>query len=1086
MTSSHPSHHPARPRPARRRFRSLLLTALAIVLCGAAGLTALWHSQGGRLQQLLLDELQQRSGVQLRFASAQLTLRSGPGLELRQIELALPALGLRLQSPRLQLHLDGRSLLRGEIHAGRLHLHQPDIYWQPPAAGVTTTAKAAEPVTAAPVPAPTAHPSDQLWQEYQQRLAQLWHHRTPWQHLQIDQGRLRLADSPWVLQFDRLNLASAQTTGWLQLQAKGHIGRTGQNSSAGRWQLNGQLHASADRDPLRLHVQLDGFDSGQLPAMALAGQPLRSQGAVHLDLDLHSPDPTALALQLRVQPDRSQNIPTLQWGERAPLPLQRVQINGLWQAGQHRLQLRQIELHAGPLQLQASGSWQPDSQQLQLQLHSQPLSLASLQPWLAPATTSPWPAWLDGAQLHCHQLELAGCLRQSLTTLLQRSRWSLQLPAFAAVTAANTALELHIEQQGPHWQLHSNPLRYRTTELDLQGPLQLQLHPADTARQWQLQLDLTAAQLDLARIVRKAPGATASASASLRLPADDLCSHLDALLANRAAPPSGDTSTADWQLQDGRLQLDDLDLRFNGHYRQKHHWQLQLQLPSFALERLARRFDLLELMELRGPVALDYRLRRNASGLHGQGQLRLNGCAIAPARILAPLHQIHGTIHLNDWQAHCDPLDLLLGEGSPLRLRARIADLRAPVADIRTVLTQMPASDLIFNSRQAQLHDLIGHLRIHARGIDFVDARVRLAQGTQARVQGTLLFAGPDMDLNIDADYGNIDEVIALWHDRPVNPPESAPQASLAGPGNSTTPPVPEILPEDETLRLHCHVARGIFRGFSFSDANALLHIQPGQLRLEPLQFHADGGHGDARLIVRLSEPHAHLFVDGRVQRLRAGTIYQQLFDEQGLVSGKLTSAFRLQGPLTGQFRQQALGEVSLQIKDGVLRRFRTLSRAFSLLNVAQLFRFQLPDMAREGMPFNQLGATIQLGEGRLHSENLLIESDAMNLAVAGDYQLTQQELDLLLAISPLGTVDSLLSRVPVAGWLLTGSENRLVTVHFAVSGPVREPEVEMLPLDSVSTKLIDILRRTIDLPATLIHEPRRLLFNRPDNATKP
>jgi hypothetical protein len=85
------------------------------------------------------------------------------------------------------------------------------------------------------------------------------------------------------------------------------------------------------------------------------------------------------------------------------------------------------------------------------------------------------------------------------------------------------------------------------------------------------------------------------------------------------------------------------------------------------------------------------------------------------------------------------------------------------------------------------------------------------------------------------------------------------------------------------------------------------------------------------------------------------------------------------------------------------------------------------------------------------------------------------------MAIHPLGTVDKIVTRVPVAGWLLTGDDKALLTAHFSISGQVGDVSVMIMPLDTLSEPTIGLLRRTLGLPFKLIEDPQILWGGDPD-----
>ena len=134
-----------------------------------------------------------------------------------------------------------------------------------------------------------------------------------------------------------------------------------------------------------------------------------------------------------------------------------------------------------------------------------------------------------------------------------------------------------------------------------------------------------------------------------------------------------------------------------------------------------------------------------------------------------------------------------------------------------------------------------------------------------------------------------------------------------------------------------------------------------------------------------------------------------------------------------------------------------------------------------EGMPFNTLSANFQLDNGILKSDDLTIRSEAMNQSYTGQVDLVSKEVDLSMAIHPLGTVDKIVSRVPVAGWLLTGEDKALLTAHFSVSGKLGDVSVMIMPLDTLSEPTIGLLRRTLGLPFKLFEDPQILWGGDPD-----
>ena len=78
----------------------------------------------------------------------------------------------------------------------------------------------------------------------------------------------------------------------------------------------------------------------------------------------------------------------------------------------------------------------------------------------------------------------------------------------------------------------------------------------------------------------------------------------------------------------------------------------------------------------------------------------------------------------------------------------------------------------------------------------------------------------------------------------------------------------------------------------------------------------------------------------------------------------------------------------------------------------------------------------------------------------------------MILGVKPLRTVDQVLTKIPIAGWLLTGSEKALLTAHFSIKGKSSDPEVVPIPITSLSEKVLGIFKRVLGLPGKLVTDP--------------
>jgi uncharacterized protein YhdP len=217
------------------------------------------------------------------------------------------------------------------------------------------------------------------------------------------------------------------------------------------------------------------------------------------------------------------------------------------------------------------------------------------------------------------------------------------------------------------------------------------------------------------------------------------------------------------------------------------------------------------------------------------------------------------------------------------------------------------------------------------------------------------------------------------------------------------------------------------------------------------------------------------LKISGHLEHFDAEEVSRELMHYGHLVTGNLRGDFYLEGRAGKTFLPTSRGEFNVEINDGVLKKFSALAKIFSILNVSQLFSLKLPDMASGGMPFQRAAGTVHLDQGQLNSENIRVDSHAMNLSVVGHMDLEKKKVDAVVGVKPLGTVDKILTHIPIAGWILTGEDKALVTAYFEIKGDIGDPEVKAVPMTSISKKARGIFTRIFGLPEKMITETRDL-----------
>ncbi|MDX9708877.1 MAG: AsmA-like C-terminal domain-containing protein [Trichloromonas sp.] len=586
--------------------------------------------------------------------------------------------------------------------------------------------------------------------------------------------------------------------------------------------------------------------------------------------------------------------------------------------------------------------------------------------------------------------------------------------------------------------------------LTLFGPVPLRLNLAGVPEQ--LQIDLAA---DLTRVGAAYRG---QAEKAMGQPA--------------TLSLQGEITPESLQLKAGQLHMPPLDLHLSGSLARQGQrpFTLELELAPLDLEQCRPRVPLLEKLRAEGLADLRYSLSGRHGKLekhHGVAGVQRAGVHLTP--VIADIREANGEILLYPNRAEARNLNLKLG-GSPLVVDAKVADFRQPAVEIEVRGDSIRADDIIFPNNRAFLRRLNGHLRIDAKGILLDPVRVRLDGGTEATVRGTVTFAVPEVRLDIDAPYGNIDEIIALWQH-----PEDA-------------PPEPPGAEKGKTrLLINATAHRGQLGNLHFQEARGEISLRDGMLTLFPLSFRSGEGRCQGHVAVDSSAGSPPLLkISGHLDNFDASAIYHEMLRRKGLVSGVLQGDFYLEGKSGKTFLESSTGGISFTVMDGVLRKFRILSKVFSIFNVSQILSLNLPDMDTEGMPFSLLRAGVRLDQGVLSTDDLFIDSTSMNLSLVGTLNLRNETLDMVLGVKPLRLVDQVVTNIPLAGWLLAGEEKALITAHFAITGKSDAPQVMVVPVTSVSEKVLGIFKRVFGLPGKVVSDVGELFKSSPNPVPEP
>jgi uncharacterized protein YhdP len=267
-------------------------------------------------------------------------------------------------------------------------------------------------------------------------------------------------------------------------------------------------------------------------------------------------------------------------------------------------------------------------------------------------------------------------------------------------------------------------------------------------------------------------------------------------------------------------------------------------------------------------------------------------------------------------------------------------------------------------------------------------------------------------------------------------------------------------------------IGKGKLRGFSFEDLKVDMKTRDAKLIFGLFQFRGLEGDLWGGGWIGPTEKGIRFEISPRLSNMEAKAFLRALLqkdkeDRVDITGRVFIDRVELQGE--GENFQKVLeslnGKLRLEVENGMIERWRTLSRIFSLLNVSQLFWGRLPDLKTKGLPYRQIMADILFKDGVASTEDFVVESDAIRITLLGKIDFGKNQIDATIGVHPLVTLDVVLSNLPIAGYIITGKDKAFLSYVYEVKGDLDDPKIEAVPLKGLGENFWGIIRRLLETP---------------------
>ncbi|OSS41616.1 Uncharacterized protein involved in outer membrane biogenesis [Desulfurella amilsii] len=162
-------------------------------------------------------------------------------------------------------------------------------------------------------------------------------------------------------------------------------------------------------------------------------------------------------------------------------------------------------------------------------------------------------------------------------------------------------------------------------------------------------------------------------------------------------------------------------------------------------------------------------------------------------------------------------------------------------------------------------------------------------------------------------------------------------------------------------------------------------------------------------------------------------------------------------------------GTLKFVSQNGNIKDFPDIYKILSLADVLGLITGQID--LRSGFYFDKMVGNFELKDGTIKTTKpLTVKGTSNNLFINGNVNLTNYHVDTLFMITTFTFINRIISYIPIIGHILGDKEKSFTGLSFRVNGYLDgKMNIYPVPWESLGKGLLDIITRTITLPAYLL-----------------
>ncbi len=272
---------------------------------------------------------------------------------------------------------------------------------------------------------------------------------------------------------------------------------------------------------------------------------------------------------------------------------------------------------------------------------------------------------------------------------------------------------------------------------------------------------------------------------------------------------------------------------------------------------------------------------------------------------------------------------------------------------------------------------------------------------------------------------------------------------------------IAQVLLAADGSRIQADATTLSWRDFIWSPITATINVEADKLTLKVDRAVLCGV--DSAGVVHITGNNFDLDIMLQGENLDVGPSYSCLTQGRVTMTGlmELSGQIKAKGKM-GELVSKLEGPVKMTFRQGVIEQNRVLSTLLEVLNVTEIVKGRLPDMATSGFKYTIITVEGLFRNGKLLVDRLFVDGETLDILGVGEIDIEKETVDLELLAAPFQTMDTIIKFIPGINYLMGGN---LVAIPVRVSGTLVHPKVSIMSPASVSKGLLNLGARALKLP---------------------